>query len=379
MNRRKQSNIDLGLLRNFFHSKLNIWVIASSSIITLCICLYFFSLHNVSFFPAKNDFKVEFYTDSVNGGNSLITWQNVSDSIIEFEFDLKEGFLSPYVGFSITPNSDGIINLSHYNLIHLNIEGQRIESVGVSLYTHNPNKNLTSGIDDLCFYTILDISPERKQYYINLDQLKVPDWWSEVYKISPDEKIAPNLKKVLHLNIGTAYTPILGTKRLLKIHSISFERNNSGLMAYLIIAELIIILVLILVHYLNTKLRKTAIPVTISYRPVDIDNDNQQLNGFLDYINSNFHECDLTLEQVSDHTGINQRRIANYIQQNFNCNFKTYINQIRINESKRMLKESELNMGEIAFKVGFNNQSHFNRVFKSLVGISPSEFRENKQ
>jgi AraC-like DNA-binding protein len=33
-------------------------------------------------------------------------------------------------------------------------------------------------------------------------------------------------------------------------------------------------------------------------------------------------------------------------------------------------------MGEIAFKVGFNNQSHFNRVFKSMVGINPSEFRE---
>jgi YesN/AraC family two-component response regulator len=85
------------------------------------------------------------------------------------------------------------------------------------------------------------------------------------------------------------------------------------------------------------------------------------------------------MKQVSDNTGINQRRIASSIQQSFGCNFKTYVNKLRINESKRLLLESEMNMGEIAFKVGFSNQTHFNRVFKNLEGISPSEFIENKQ
>ena len=65
------------------------------------------------------------------------------------------------------------------------------------------------------------------------------------------------------------------------------------------------------------------------------------------------------------------------IQKSFECNFKTYVNRLRINESKRLLAETELNMGEIAFKVGFSNQTHFNRVFKNFENISPSDYREN--
>jgi len=124
------------------------------------------------------------------------------------------------------------------------------------------------------------------------------------------------------------------------------------------------------------KLKKSDTIVTINYKPIEIEKQVFNQTGFLDYINNNFHENNLTVEQVSNNTGINERRIATVIQENFGCNFKTYVNQIRINESKRLLKESDLNIGEIAFKVGFNNQSHFNRVFKAMNGSSPSEFRE---
>ena len=140
-------------------------------------------------------------------------------------------------------------------------------------------------------------------------------------------------------------------------------------------AEFILILILGVIHYIKAY---KALPVTVTYKAVDIENENRHINSFLDYIGNNFHDPRLTLAQVSDQTGINQRRIAASIQQTFGCNFKTYVNKLRINESKRLLVESELNMGEIAFKVGFSNQTHFNRVFKSFQGISPSEFLENK-
>ena len=163
---------------------------------------------------------------------------------------------------------------------------------------------------------------------------------------------------------------------LLRIYSISFERDNTNLILFLISVELVLIFLLGVIHYIKGY---KALPVTITYKPVDTENENRQINGFLYYINNNFHDPCLTLRQVSSQTGINQRRIAATIQQTFGCNFKTYVNKLRINESKRLLVESELNMGEIAFKVGFNNQTHFNRVFKNFEGISPSEFLENAQ
>jgi AraC-like DNA-binding protein len=283
------------------------------------------------------------------------------------------------VGLIIRPNSeDSIINLLHYNQFHLDIEGEDVESIALYIFTRNNLKNSTSNNPELCFQSTLDISSERNQYKILLDQLRIPDWWSDFNNISRDEKIQLDLKEVLHINIGTTYTPKLGTERWLRIHSIRFERNNSPLLKALLLAELLIFLLLIIVHGLLSYSKQKPAQLTIAYKPLTIDNVKHQPNGFMEYINSHFHDQSLTLEQITAKTGINQRRIAQSIQDNYNCNFKTYVNQIRITEAKRLFKESSLNMGEISYRVGFNNQSHFNRVFKNLVGISPTEFREHK-
>ena len=319
-----------------------------------------------------------FYTDSANGGQSKIIQYTISNTSINVDYDLKKGFQSPYIGLSIAHHKESTFNLTHYNRLHLNIEGQRLKRIGVSLFTRNPYNKSVANHSELCFNTNLDISPEKKQYVIDLDQLKIPDWCYEVNAISPNEKIKPDLNNVLHLNIGTAYTPKLGIKRTLRISSISLERNNEELILTLLTSELLIVLLLLLIHLLRAKFRRVPDNITITYKPVNPESPEKPATGFMEYINRSFQDSKLTLEQVSASTGVNQRRIANTILETYSCNFKTYVNQIRINESKRLLKESDLNMGEIAYKVGFNNQSHFNRVFKSIAGMSPTEFKEEK-
>ena len=58
--------------------------------------------------------------------------------------------------------------------------------------------------------------------------------------------------------------------------------------------------------------------------------------------------------------------------------FKQALNQIRIQAACQLLRASEEPVSRIADKVGFSNVTHFNRVFKTLHGISPSEYRENQ-
>jgi YesN/AraC family two-component response regulator len=52
-----------------------------------------------------------------------------------------------------------------------------------------------------------------------------------------------------------------------------------------------------------------------------------------------------------------------------------YINSIRIDNAKRLLKGTELTIQDIATKVGYQNIQSFNRFFKKFEGISPKEFR----
>jgi len=369
--------VDLKLMGNFLHSPFNKWIFISSWVFLACIFVFELSIPRVTIFPRAKDFAFGFYNDSANGGHSEILSQTISDSAIHLDFNLREGFLSPYVGITITHKNNRLINLVHYNQFHINVAGNGIENIGVYLFTKNPSDKSRLVNNELCFFNNLELDAHRKLYILDLGQLKIPDWCRDVNHIAPNEKIEPDLKHIQNINIATAYNPIYGTKCSLSIYSISFERNNKQLNILLWMAEFMLILILIGFHYIRAYRIKSTVSVTIAYKPVDVETETPPINDFLEHINHNFH-TDLTLEQVSDNTGINQRRIANLIQETFGCNFKTYVNQLRINESKRLLSETDLQIGEIAFKVGFNNQTHFNRVFKSLVGTSPSEFRDKK-
>ena len=58
-------------------------------------------------------------------------------------------------------------------------------------------------------------------------------------------------------------------------------------------------------------------------------------------------------------------------------NFTDYLSRIRIEKSKNLLLNPNLRVSEIAFAVGFQSLTHFNRVFKKILGQSPTEYRSH--
>jgi AraC-like DNA-binding protein len=56
-------------------------------------------------------------------------------------------------------------------------------------------------------------------------------------------------------------------------------------------------------------------------------------------------------------------------------NFTDYLSRVRIEKAKNLLLNPNLRVSEIAFEVGFESLTHFNRVFKKLLGQSPTEYR----
>ena len=56
-------------------------------------------------------------------------------------------------------------------------------------------------------------------------------------------------------------------------------------------------------------------------------------------------------------------------------NFTDYVSRVRIEKAKNLLLNPNLRISEIAYEVGFQSLTHFNRVFKKITGHSPSEYR----
>jgi two-component system response regulator YesN len=56
--------------------------------------------------------------------------------------------------------------------------------------------------------------------------------------------------------------------------------------------------------------------------------------------------------------------------------FNKYLNQLRINKAKELMKDPTLRIKEIAYMVGYENARYFIRVFRSFTGLSPNIYKE---
>ena len=86
---------------------------------------------------------------------------------------------------------------------------------------------------------------------------------------------------------------------------------------------------------------------------------------------------DLNLSDLSDELQINRAELSKIINSGFNKNFNDFINEYRVNTFKEKLnlgENKQLSLLGIAYDCGFNSKATFNRVFKKITQISPTEF-----
>ena len=84
----------------------------------------------------------------------------------------------------------------------------------------------------------------------------------------------------------------------------------------------------------------------------------------------------ITLSEAAQCVGMNPTAFCNTFKATTGKTFTTYLTTYRLQVAKRLLATTILNIGEIAFKVGFSDLSHFTRTFKSYYDTSPSEYRK---
>lgn len=93
------------------------------------------------------------------------------------------------------------------------------------------------------------------------------------------------------------------------------------------------------------------------------------------YIQDNYAE-DLSLGQVAKAVNTSTFYFCKMFKKTTGINFTDYLSRTRIEKAKNLLLNPHLRVSEIAFEVGFQSLTHFNRVFKKILGQSPTEYRE---
>jgi AraC-like DNA-binding protein/ligand-binding sensor protein len=84
---------------------------------------------------------------------------------------------------------------------------------------------------------------------------------------------------------------------------------------------------------------------------------------------------DLSLGQVAKAVNMSAFYFCKMFKKSTGLNFTNYVSRVRVEKAKNLLLNRNLRVSEIAYEVGFQSLTHFNRAFKRIMGQSPTEYR----
>jgi AraC-like DNA-binding protein len=97
----------------------------------------------------------------------------------------------------------------------------------------------------------------------------------------------------------------------------------------------------------------------------------------LDHIQNHFREK-LTVDAVAAAVGLSASRLSHLVKQYTGRTVLQIVQQMRIQHARHLLERSSMSCTEIAYEVGFNDQSYFTKHFKRLTGTTPARYRASR-
>jgi AraC-like DNA-binding protein len=105
-------------------------------------------------------------------------------------------------------------------------------------------------------------------------------------------------------------------------------------------------------------------------------NNNILMDRIMRCINDNIANTEFNVEALSEEVGVSRAQLHRKMKEITGISTGEFIRNIRLEQAARLIKEGDINITQVAYSVGFNNQTHFSTAFKKHFGVTPSEYAE---
>ncbi len=112
-----------------------------------------------------------------------------------------------------------------------------------------------------------------------------------------------------------------------------------------------------------------------AFANVELSSDSRRIQKIQNYINQNYRE-EVRLETLASMAGMTMTAFSRFFKVRTGRTISEYIIDVRLGHAVRLLVDTTRSVAEICFDCGFNNISHFNRLFKKKKNCTPKAFRE---
>lgn len=356
--------------KKFLTHYFPIWLLFISGLIIIIFSLYLLFFQKVIINP--KDATITFLTFSDSEDN------NIECSIIkEFEQTKKQVKLTyvigkniefPYIGFAMRPSDQRKWNCKFYDELTVKVDPRQTHNFTLLLWTYldgfsDSLQNLTWRIFEKDF--TMNKSGEFK---LSINNFITPIWWFGSHNIQENGDRS-SLSQMGEIHIQSHPLSPKGEHLRIVFYEIILSHSLKQISPFLILGILLFISSFLIQNRLKTP--------TPYYKPLNIDNSNCDfMDDLIEYLAKEYYRQDLTINKTSIETGISEKQIRSILKSKFKNSFKEYLTIIRMEESKRLLLETDRNISEISNLIGYKHPTTFTRIFRETYGVSPKVFRE---
>ena len=103
--------------------------------------------------------------------------------------------------------------------------------------------------------------------------------------------------------------------------------------------------------------------------------DGKKLAGIYRFTMNEYHRK-ISLEEVASMAHMTTNSFCRYFKKRTRKSYIDFLTEIRMGQAKKLLQQNDLSISQISLEVGFSNLSNFNRKFREVCSITPTEFRK---
>jgi len=320
------------------------------------------------------------YDDSNNGGSSKISNRTGSFGW-RATLQLAPGFAFPYVavGTRLVAGSraEGF-DATGFDSLVLELRSRRQKTVRIYVKSFDPAR--TDTLRDLTYPLFeggIGVEREWSRKAVALRDFAIPLWWFQVNDIPPKQRPdwLAHLSSVDLLNGGMEPPTLQDT---LEVRKMELVGTRWWPLALAVLAALGLGAA---VEWRLARDRRKTSSVTNSFAGVPVDLPQRQdveRDALLAWIATHYAREDISVELAGRETGIHPRKVTGVLKAAVGKTFPAHVNELRLTESVRLLRETDRTVSEIASAVGVPNVPHFHRLFKTRFGATPKEWRAAK-
>lgn len=128
-----------------------------------------------------------------------------------------------------------------------------------------------------------------------------------------------------------------------------------------------------LARHFTHELKRSYESLLLAADPQDSHHDELVIK-IQEWLQKNYHR-DIRMQALAQQFGLNIRSFNRRFRQAANHTPVEYLQEVRINQARQLLKRSNLSIAEIAFSVGYQDVSYFTGLFRRLHGVTPNAYR----